>query len=144
MFRKEFALFGAIFGLFLYASIAFPGGVVQSVKAGTANVPTAESVGGWGALIGFLFFIAASLLIAVAAVGALVLLIKRKNLEEVALAYNVGVESLRDMEPMQACEALNEKYPRSVLRSEEASGVPAYVSRGVYIAPAFSFDEETV
>ena len=47
MFRKEFAILGVIFGCFIFFSMAFPNGVVESTAQGCvkcAGMPSWDSV----------------------------------------------------------------------------------------------------
>lgn len=140
MFRKEFALLGLVFGLFVYGSIAFPDGVIQSSIRGTANIPTAESLGGWGAIATLMFIMTAGIILVVAATSLLALLMKQKNLREVAEAYGVDADSLAGMTPMEAYQMLSEQYAHNVVfeKGEAERHEPAFVSRGMYIRPAYA------
>lgn len=107
IFRKEFAFLGVIFGCFIFASLAFPGGVVQSSVDGTANIPHVETFGDLYSAVVLFLFMALMMLGTVLIAGVVMTLIRLKNLEEVAIAYDVDVKDLKGMTPMQAAQMLN-------------------------------------
>jgi hypothetical protein len=121
IFRKEFAFLGVIFGCFIFASMAFPGGVVQSSANGTVNIPNVKALGGWNATIIFFLFMALIMLGTILMTGIVLASVRLKNLEEVAIAYNVGVTGLKGMTPMQAAQMLNGRNETRDLIVENAS-----------------------
>lgn len=120
IFRKEFAILGVIFGCFIFGSMAFPGGVVQSSANGTANIPSVDAFGGWNATIIFFLFMALIMFGTILMTCVVLVSIRLKNLEEVAIAYNVDVAGLEGMTPMQAAQMLNGRSETHDLSVENA------------------------
>lgn len=116
MFRKEFALLGVMFGCFFFASLAFPGGVVESTANGTANIPSVQSVGGWGGFGTLLLVFGGAMLGTITIVSIGLMVVRRKNLDEVAEAFEVPVEMIEGMTPMQAADALTLRNKNSRIR----------------------------
>ena len=113
MFRKEFFILGVIFGCFMFGSMAFPGGVVESSANGSAHVPTVASVGGWVEFGKMLAVIGLGMGGTILLTGIGLMLMRMRILRNVAEAWDVDVDALKGKTPMEAALEL-ERVHREV------------------------------
>lgn len=124
-FGKSFAFLGVIFGCFVFASMVFPGGVVESTANGTVNTPGVATFGGLGGMIGFLLLMALTMLGMILLTGFVLAWVRMKNRADVAVAYGVDLESFGGMTPMQVAEMLNQREETHIRIAKSVGAQPS-------------------
>ena len=112
-FLKEFIILGVIFGCFIFGSMAFPGGAVESTANHTNHIPTVQSFGGWLETTKLFLVIAGGMLATILMTSIGLMLMRMRILRNVAEAWDVDVDSLKGKTPMEAALEL-ERVHREV------------------------------